>query len=150
MSDDFLFIKDQITRAKYIPRKEALKENKQATRDTRNRIPFTVTYDPALPIIHDILRKKQAILQSTERLRNIFKEVPVVAFRRSPNLLDLLVRYQLSCKRFSTEHPTQTRGCVLVPRTQLLIHSSLQSSLGNSKERRKQKLGAVYTEGGRS
>ena len=65
INDDFLFInciKDQITRAQHVPRNEALKENKPATRDTRNRIPFTVTYDPALPNIHDILRKKQPIL----------------------------------------------------------------------------------------
>ena len=63
----------------------ALKENKPATRDTSNRI-HTVAYNPALPNIHDILRKKQPILQSTERLRNIFKEVPVVAFCHSPSL----------------------------------------------------------------
>ena len=47
---------------------------------------YLFTYNPALPNIHDILRKKQPILQSTERLRNIFKEIPVVVFRRSPTL----------------------------------------------------------------
>ena len=66
-----------------------LKEDNSATSDP---ILFTVTYDPALPNIHDILLKKQPILPSTERLRNIFKEVPVVPFRRSSNLRDLLFR----------------------------------------------------------
>ena len=41
-----------------------LKENKPATRDKSDRIPFTVTYNPAPPNIHDILRKKKPILQS--------------------------------------------------------------------------------------
>ena len=47
------FIKEQITRAKQIPRNEALKGNKPATRDTSDRIPFTITYNPVLPNIHD-------------------------------------------------------------------------------------------------
>ena len=40
--------------------------------------------------------QQQPILQSTERLRNIFKEVPVVAFCRSPKRRDLLVRAKLA------------------------------------------------------
>ena len=42
-----------------------------------------------------MLRQKQPILYSTERLYEIFKEAPVVAYRRSPNLRDLLVRAKL-------------------------------------------------------
>ena len=80
------FIQEQISRAKQTLRNEALKEQKQASKDTSDQVPFTITYNPALPNIQDILRKKQPILHSTERLKNIFKEVPVVAFRRSPNL----------------------------------------------------------------
>ena len=64
------FIKEQVTKAKQVPGNEALKENKPATKDTTDRIPFTVTYNPALPNIHDILRLKQSILQSTEHLSN--------------------------------------------------------------------------------
>ena len=64
------FIKEQITRAKQVPRNEALKENKPATKHTTVPIPFTVTYNPALPNIHDIFRLKQSILQSTEHLSN--------------------------------------------------------------------------------
>ena len=40
--------------------------------------------------------QQQPILQSTERLRNMFKEVPVVASFRSPNRRDLLVRAKLA------------------------------------------------------
>ena len=43
------FIQDQISRAKQIPRNEALKEQKQASKDTSDRVPFTITYNPALP-----------------------------------------------------------------------------------------------------
>ena len=44
------------------------------------RVPFIVTYNPALPNIRGILHKKQPILDSTEGLHNIFSETPVVAF----------------------------------------------------------------------
>ena len=58
-----------------------------------NKVKFmAIPVNPALPNIREILHKKQPILDSTERLHNIFSETPVVAFRRSPNLRDLLVR----------------------------------------------------------
>ena len=48
------FIQDQISRAKQIPRNEGLKEQKQASKDTSDRVPFIITYNPALPNIQDI------------------------------------------------------------------------------------------------
>ena len=45
--------------------------------------------------IHKVLRQKQPILHSTERLHKNLKETPVVTYRRSPNLPDLLVRAKL-------------------------------------------------------
>ena len=67
-----------------------------------NRVPFIITHNPALPNIHKILHRKQPILHSSERLSEIFKETPVVAYRRSPNLRDLLVRAKLK-----TQHDTK-------------------------------------------
>ena len=70
------------------------------------------TYNLALPNIRDILHKKQPILDSTERLHNIFSETPVVAFRRSPNLRDLLVRAKLKTPESNTlRHPPGTFRC---------------------------------------
>jgi len=55
--------------------------------------------------------KKQPILHSTERLKNIFTEVPVVAFRRSPNLRDLLVRAKLASTNKTPKLPAGTFHC---------------------------------------
>ena len=85
------FVRDQIRKAKQIPRNEALKERLHETKGTE-RIPFVVTYNPTLPNIQKILCKKRPILNASERLQKIFKETPVVAYLRSPNLSDLLVR----------------------------------------------------------
>ncbi|XP_078374508.1 uncharacterized protein LOC144658057 [Oculina patagonica] len=85
------FVKSQISRAKLIPREDTLKEHLHEIKEP-SRVPFILTYNPALPNINKILRKKQPILHSTERLHEIYKEPPVVAYRRSPNLRDQLVR----------------------------------------------------------
>ena len=84
-------MKSQISRAKSIPRNDTLKENSPEIKKP-DRVPFITTYNPALLNIHKVLRQKQPSLHSTERLHDIFKETPVVAYRRSPNLRDLLVR----------------------------------------------------------
>ena len=70
--------------------------------------PITQLY-PTFKI--SVLRKKQSILHSTERLKNIFKEVPVVAFRRSPNLRDLLVRAKLANANKTLKLPAGTFRC---------------------------------------
>ena len=41
---------------------------------------------PANIDIHKVLRQKQPILHSKERLHEILQETPVVAYRRSTNL----------------------------------------------------------------
>ena len=95
------FIKSQIARAKLIPRNDALNEHNRDT-PKPTRVPFIITYNPALPNIREILHKKQLILDSTERLHKIFSETPVVAFRRSPNLRDLLVCAKLKSPESNT------------------------------------------------
>ena len=68
--------------------------------------------NPALPNINKILQKKQPILNSTARLQKIYKETPVVAYRRSPNLRDLLVRAKLKNPANSaTNQPHGTFRC---------------------------------------
>ena len=69
----------QISRAKSIHRNDTLKENSPEIKKP-DRVPFITTYNPALPNIYKVLRRKQPILHSTERLHEIFKETPVVAY----------------------------------------------------------------------
>ena len=58
------------------------------------RISFMTTYNPSLPSIFNIIKKT---LQSTSnRCKNAFLHLPVVAFRRSLNLRDPLVTAKLS------------------------------------------------------
>ena len=70
------FLDSQFLRAANISRIDALQTNRH---DSINRIPFVVTYNPALPHFSNILRKHFNILLSSDRCRDVFKQPPIVA-----------------------------------------------------------------------
>ena len=57
-----------------------------------DRIPLVVTYHPGLPPLKNILEKHLPILRVSNRLSTAVKNLPLVAYRRPPNLKSLLVR----------------------------------------------------------
>ena len=66
------FLDSQFLRAANISRIDALQTNRH---DSINRIPFVVTYNPALPHFSNILRKHFNILLSSDRCRDVFKRL---------------------------------------------------------------------------
>jgi hypothetical protein len=86
------FLSRQIERASNIPRNLAIQPKEKRT---SNRIPFIVTYNPSLPSIPSIFKKNLSLLHSSNRCKTIFAQPPLVAFRRSPNLRDVLVKAKL-------------------------------------------------------
>ena len=70
------------------------------------RVPFVITYNRALRSISSIIRKDFHILVSAQCYFNVFKAAPIIAYRRSNNLSDFLVRAKL---RNPTQH-NQPRG----------------------------------------
>ena len=87
------FVTKQIQRAADIPRIHTL-QPKQINKP--ERIPLLTTYYPSLPSIVNVIKKHYNLLLSSDRCKNAFLYLPVVAFRRSPNLRDLLVTAKLS------------------------------------------------------
>ena len=131
------FLRQEITRAKNITRKEALLlKSTTVTTDKSECVPFTLTYNPTLRSISSIIRKHISILTSSHRCHNIFKSAPIVAFRRSNNLTNFLM-YELN---YATLHRTTRapRGCFqcgshcsmctyIYPTDLLLTHSTPQA-----------------------
>ena len=70
--------------------REKLLENKTRN-DKSDRVPLVLTYSKLLPDIRTILRKHQATLHKSERMREIFDKAPLLAFRRDKSLRDVLV-----------------------------------------------------------
>ena len=97
----------QIQRAADIPRRLALQ-----TKDGNKpkRIPFITTFNPSLPRISYIIKKHYHLQLSSNRCQNVFQQqLPVVAFRRSPNLRDLLVTAKLPSNS-TNPHPQLPSG----------------------------------------
>ncbi len=80
----------RINRASCRSREELL--TGEPSRKSGNTRPvFTTIYHPLTGQIGDILRKHWGILQSKPDLHQVFREPPMMAFRRGKNLRDLLV-----------------------------------------------------------
>ena len=89
---DKTFLKTQIQRACKVPRADALKD-KPVTRTTTT--PFVITYNPALLNIAHIIHQHSHVLYSSDRGRNVFENLPLVAYRRCDNISDILITAHL-------------------------------------------------------
>ena len=102
------FVTKQIRRAADIPRSLTLQ-----TKDVNKpkRIPFITTFNPSIPHISNIIKKHYNLLLSSNRCKKVFQHLPVVAFRRSPNLRDLLVTAKLSSNSAKPQLPSGSFRC---------------------------------------
>ena len=89
------YLNQEIKRVRNITRTEAIAP--KDTSDTRQpkRVPLVITYNPALLSISSIIYMHLNILSSSPRFANVFKAPPIVSFRRTNNLSNLLVNSKL-------------------------------------------------------
>jgi len=90
----FFFLRKEIQRVHAIARNETLKPS-QITTSQPSRVSLVVTYNPALRSISNIIQRYFKILSSSPRRNGVFQTTPLVAFRRTDNLSDILVRSKL-------------------------------------------------------
>ena len=119
-------------------RTEALTPHDTSILDKPERVPFVITYDPALRFISSIIRKHFHVLISSPRCYNVFKAAPIVAYRCSSNLTDFLVRAETSQSHNTTSPGAHTHAektvspCNTYRRTNFRTHSTLQAKPGLS------------------
>ncbi len=81
---------------------------------TLSWVPQVVTFHPGLTRLNRILKKRQPILKTFERLQGAIPDLPLISFRRPPKLRDMLVRAQLKTPAPSTNTgnaPCGSRRC---------------------------------------
>ena len=99
-----------ILRASAIPRSEALKRVVREKGDIRPV--FAVTYDPRLPSITHLIRKHYRVMVANDpRLAEVFPHCPLVAYKRPPNLKELLIRAKLPPIARSLRPTRIVKGC---------------------------------------
>ena len=145
---DKTFLKTQIQRASDVPRTDALKNKPRIQTET---IPFVITYNPALPNIARIIHQHSNVFYSSDRCRNVFKNLPLVAYRRYKNINDILVRAQLTETPYSSNSRAtpgsfrcNSRNCTTCPyiehgRNHYAFHSTVISfpDLAGGRSRRR-------------
>ena len=77
---------------KFRARKSALQQRQRV----RNKIlPFVTTFHPAVPNLKNILMSKWHLIQNQPSLREIYKEPPIVSYKKGKSLGVILVRAKL-------------------------------------------------------
>ena len=79
-----------IEKARSIDRKDALK--KVENNNTNKRPVFIITYDPRLPSITEIVKKHWHSMVKDPYLAYVFKEPPLIAYKRAQNIKDKIIR----------------------------------------------------------
>ena len=100
------FLDQEIRRVHNITRTEALGSKDTSQTNQPKRVPFVITYNPALCSVSSIIHKHLNILSSSPHCAKVFNAAPLVAFRRSNNLSNLLV----SAKLRNPNQSNQPRG----------------------------------------
>ena len=86
-------VDNALDRAKLINRNHAL-QRKDKKKD-QLRVVFALEYDPRLPSISSILQRHWRTMVQDPRMKEVFSEPPMVAFRRPTNLREKLVKAKL-------------------------------------------------------
>ncbi|PIK43184.1 hypothetical protein BSL78_19969 [Apostichopus japonicus] len=118
-------IENAIKKAKSKPRTETLTYKTRQT--SSKRVPLVTEFHPGLPPLANIIQKNFHLLQGTERLKSVFPELPVIAFKRPSNLRDILVRASFRDDTPLGESKTETTGsspCTQNCKTCLLVDST--------------------------
>ena len=73
-------------------RQPALKQKKKIHEQI---LPFVTTYHPGNKNLKNILMHKWSLIQNQPLLRTIFKQLPIISYKRGKSIKDMLVRAKL-------------------------------------------------------
>ena len=81
-----------LSEVKFSHRKKALKDN---TRVQKKILPVVTQYNPFAPNLKYILMEKWHLIESQPKLKQMFKEPPIISYKRGISLRDILLRAKL-------------------------------------------------------
>ena len=110
-------------------RREDLLVYRETDKRKNDRVPFVITYSSSLPDVRGIVQHRMTILHRSERMKTIFPEPSILAFKRQRNLADMLVHNKTNRalrqeeEKGSTECGKNCSVCPLMMRTDKLQSS---------------------------
>ena len=69
--------------------------NKNLQEEKLTILPFVTQYQPSVPGLKNILMKHWHLIENQPLLRQIYKEPPIISYKRGRSLTDILVKAKL-------------------------------------------------------
>ena len=69
--------------------------NKDLQEEKLTIFPFVTQYQPSVPGLKNILMKHWHLIENQPLLRQIYKEPPIISYKRGRSLTDILVKAKL-------------------------------------------------------
>ena len=110
-------IEQQLRRVDDMDRKDFL--NNETNKSKNDRVPLVITYSKNLPDVRAILRKHQETLYMSDRMREVFADPPLLAFRRDINICDSLVHGKTNRALRPTPNPCMCVCCQKIIRSDI-------------------------------
>ena len=85
-------IDETLSEVKYEERMSALKKKNKSH---KRILPFVTEYRPSVPNLRNVLMSKWRLIENQPLLRNIYKDPPLISYRKGKSLKDILVRAKL-------------------------------------------------------
>ena len=86
-------VERHLSEIKFSDREMSLAQKNKTAR--KKILPFVTQYHPALPHLKKALMGKWHLIDNQPQLRNIFKEPPIISYRKGKSLKDILVKAKL-------------------------------------------------------
>ena len=86
------FINNTLSEVRFEQRTQALL---QRNKIKKRILPFITQYHPAVPNLKETLTRKWYLIQQQPLLNRIFKEPPIISYRKGRSLKDILVRAKI-------------------------------------------------------
>ena len=85
-------IDETLSEVKYEERMSGLKKKNKSH---KRILPFVTEYRPSVPNLRNVLMSKWHQIENQPLLRNIYKDPPLISYRKGKSLKDILVRAKL-------------------------------------------------------
>ena len=83
------FIQNTLSEVNFEDRKLALQQKR---RENKRILPFVTQYQPSVPNLKQIIMNKWHLIKKQPLLNEIFKEPPLISYKKGRSLKDILVR----------------------------------------------------------
>jgi len=90
-----------VQKARQQERQELLQYKEKQTNN--DRVPYVLTYHPELPDVRNVVDKHWPTIESSRKLSKVFKDKPVIAYRRPKSLRDILVKAKIKTGKGSAQ-----------------------------------------------